>query len=190
MYNHVLLLWWNFSWEYFFLFNWNRIFWINVFPKNTVTEQKNIIISGFCVGVFIFPPFHWYCSFSNLKKVRRKKMSIDYSMIYWLFRLFYFPEENLTLLWRRTFAGEGQQNLSLCLALLKGLWAGKCLKQATPAVTRDLVFFLICSHSNDCPIKSPHGDTDDLFKPGFSRVLIIYKWGAKSPFLSTLTASP
>jgi hypothetical protein len=53
----------------------------------------------------------------------------------------------------------------------QGLWAGRDLYRATPAVTWDLVFFPVSSEGPPLLVASynTRGDVEDLFQPGSSR---------------------
>jgi hypothetical protein len=64
-----------------------------------------------------------------------------------------------------TVAGEGLQNVGLAMLGAQGLWAGRDLYRATPAVTGDLGFFSV---SSEGPLQSvasydKRGGVEDLF---------------------------
>jgi hypothetical protein len=75
----------------------------------------------------------------------------SYLLIDWLF-IVYVPLKNISLIWRRHHYRWRIANLRLMLGA-QGLWAGRDLYRATPAVTRDLDFSE--SHPKDRPIQSP-----------------------------------
>jgi hypothetical protein len=92
-------------------------------------------------------------------------------LIDWLidYLLFYVPIKNFSLIWRRHHCLWRAAKLRPMLGA-QGLWAGRDLYRATPAVTRTLVFPVL----SEGP---PHlvasydtlGDAEDLFLPGSSR---------------------
>jgi hypothetical protein len=86
-------------------------------------------------------------------------------LIDWLFTVLRPAQEYFTYGDVAT-ADEGLQNLGQ-LSGAQGLWAGRDLYRATPAVTRDLIF-LVSSEGPPLSVISydTQGEMEDLFYPG------------------------
>jgi hypothetical protein len=75
-------------------------------------------------------------------------------MYYLIIYCFYFPLKNFSLIWRRHHCQWRAAKFWPMLGASKGLWAGRDLYRATPAVTRDLDSPGL-DHPKDRPIQSP-----------------------------------
>jgi hypothetical protein len=86
----------------------------------------------------------------NLSSSFILKMSISWLIIY---LLLYVPLKSISLMWRRHHYRWRATKFRPILGV-QGLWEGRDLYRATPAVTRGLGFFSR-SHPKDRPIQSP-----------------------------------
>jgi hypothetical protein len=106
------------------------------------------------------------------KPVRRYTVHVyveNWSTFYdWLidYLLFYVPLKNISLIWRHHYYRWRAAKFRPMFGA-QGLWAGRDLYRATPAVTRDLGFSR--SHPKDRPHSvasyETRGDMEDLFLP-------------------------